>query len=127
MLILAGTTDVFPIFFSRQAFTMIFSIFPGRQGATTQSSTGSSTFSATFFPIPNLYKQHPLIDISSFPFMKRKFLTFSDGAKNEDLSVPLVFFEYPKKRGGVYGFERWGCFDFLHEMGVTKVVLHSNY
>ena len=72
------------------------------------------------FPDTHLYK-HPLIDISSFPFLKRKFLTFSDGAKKRRSIRYLLFcFEYPQKRGGFYGFERWGCIDYFYETGVNQ-------
>lgn len=75
---------------------MIFSFSRQGRGRQPNLRLDLRPFRQPFLPIPNLYK-HPLIDISLFPFLKRKFLTFSDGAKNEDLSVPLVFFRIPKK------------------------------
>ncbi|KAL0470926.1 hypothetical protein QR685DRAFT_571961 [Neurospora intermedia] len=102
--------------FSRQAggdnpiFHWIFDLF-GNLSSDTQ-------------PVQTSFNRHKLLSLPG-----AKVLDIFGRRKKTKIHRYLLFvFEYPKKRGGVYGFERWSCFDFFHETGVTKVVVHPpNY
>lgn len=73
-------------------------------------------------PVQTSFNRHKLLSL-----LEAKVLDiFGRRKKRRSIGTSCFFLEYPKKRGDVSGFERWGCFDFFTKRAFTKVVLHAS-